>query len=188
MLKRFKKFNHDWERDHLTNSKDLVFRNTFADIEYIISELGSRGTRFEFECYDTGHLYNLAHFVDRGIVKPPFFIQSIFGLLGGIGNHDDDVRHMKITADRLFGSSYVWSVLGAGSSQVRIGAQSLLRGGHVRVGLEDSLWVGKGQLAQSSAEQVRRMKSLIENLGQEAATPDEARNLLGLKGLAGVGF
>ena len=146
------------------------------------------GTRFEFECYDISHLYNLAHFADRGLVKAPFFVQSVFGLLGGIGPHAEDVMHMKRTADRLFGDAYRWSVLGAGANQFRIATQSATLGGNVRVGLEDSLWAGKGELASSNAVQVEKVRRIIENLGLQVATPQEARDILGLKGGDQVAF
>jgi len=188
LLDKYKEFKFDWEREHLENSRDLVFRNTFKDIEYILETCGANGTRFEFECYDTAHLYNLKHFLDRGLVKGPLFIQTVFGLLGGIGTHPEDVIHMKRTADRLFGDAYRWSVLGAGSSQMRIAAQSLTMGGHVRVGLEDSLWAGPGKLARSNAEQVCIARQLIESLGMEVATPQEAREILSLKGGDQVDF
>ncbi|MHA6690876.1 beta-keto acid cleavage family enzyme [Devosia sp. A449] len=188
MLSKYKEFKYDWEREHLENSRDLIFRNSFADIEYVLEACYEQGTRFEFECYDIAHLYNLAHFADRGLLKGPFFIQSVFGLLGGIGTHAEDVMHMKRTADRLFGGNFQWSVLGAGSSQFRIGAQSIAMGGHIRVGLEDSLWIGKGELAKSSADQVRKAVQIIEGLGLSVATPDEARTLLGLKGAGAVKF
>lgn len=165
MLQRFKTFRHAWEQDYLEGSRDRIFRNTFADIEYILKTCGENGTRFEIECYDIGHLYTLAHFVDRGLVKPPFFVQSVFGILGGIGTHPEDVAHMRRTADRLFGSDYLWSVLGAGRQQLTIATQAISLGGNVRVGLEDSLWIGKGQLARSNAEQVRRVRQIIEGLG-----------------------
>ncbi|MGO4834072.1 3-keto-5-aminohexanoate cleavage protein, partial [Rhizobiaceae sp. 2RAB30] len=154
MLDRFKSFRHDWEQPYLEGSRDLIFRNTFADIEYALASCAGAGTRFEFECYDIGHLYNLAHFADRNLVKPPFFVQSVFGILGGIGGHAEDLQHMKRTADRLFGRDYVWSVLGAGRNQMRIAAAAAAQGGNVRVGLEDSLWGGPGRLAGSNAEQV----------------------------------
>ena len=186
MLARFKTFQHDWERGHLEATRDMVFKNTFADIEMILTTCSESGTRFEFECYDTAHLYNLAHFVDRGLVKPPFFVQTVFGLLGGIGSHGDDVSHMRRTADRLFGSDYEWSVLGAGKSQMRVAAISASMGGHVRVGLEDSLWVGPGRLASSNAQQVTQVRSIIEALGLAVASPDDARELLSLKGRAAV--
>jgi uncharacterized protein (DUF849 family) len=181
MLNRFKEFKHEWEPQYLGN-KDIIFRNSFKDIEYILTTLAESGTRFEFECYDTAHLYNLAHFLDRGIVKTPLFVQTVFGLLGGIGAHPDDVMHMKRTADRLFGDQYRWSVLGAGKNQLPIAAMSAAMGGHVRVGLEDSLWAGPGKLAESNAQQVRLARQIIEGLGLEIATPDEARDILALKG------
>ena len=188
MLKRFKEFKHDWERPYLEGSKDLIFRNTYGDLETVLTELSVNGTRYEFECYDTSHLYNLAHFVERGLVKAPFFIQTVFGILGGIGTHPDDVMHMKRTADRLFGDDYRWSVLGAGASQMKIAAMAASMGGNVRVGLEDSLWIGKGQLAQSNAQQVRKVRDILEGLGLEIATPAEAREILQLKGLEKVAF
>ena len=188
MLKRFKDFKHGWEREHLEGSKDLVFRNSFQDIEYVLETCYGNGTRFEFECYDTSHLYNLAHFADRGLVKAPFFVQSVFGILGGIGGHAEDVLHMKRTADRLFGAEYRWSVLGAGANQFRIAAQSAALGGHVRVGLEDSIWAGRGTLASSNAVQVRKVRQIIEGLGLEAASPNEAREILSLKGGDSVSF
>lgn len=154
LVDRYPEFKFDWERAHLESTRDLVFRNSFKDIEYILATCSDNNTRFEFECYDIAHLYNLAHFVDRGLVKAPLFVQSVFGLLGGIGTHPEDVAHMKRTADRLFGEDLRWSVLGAGASQLRIAAQAVALGGHVRVGLEDSLWAGKGILAKSNAEQV----------------------------------
>lgn len=188
MLNRFKTFRHDWERPYLAESDDRVFRNTFKDIAYILESCADQGTRFEIECYDIGHLYTAAHFIDRGLIKPPFLIQSVFGLLGGIGPHPEDVLHMKRTADRLFGDDYLWSVLGAGRNQMPIAAQSLAMGGNVRVGLEDSLWDGPGQLAKSNADQVRRARTLIESLSLEVATPDEARQMLALKGPGQVRF
>jgi uncharacterized protein (DUF849 family) len=186
MLKRFKNFQHDWERGHLEGSRDLVFKNTFTDIELVLNTCAENGTRFEFECYDTAHLYNLAHFVERGLIKPPFFVQTVFGLLGGIGAHADDVMHMRRTADRLFGKDYEWSVLGAGKAQMRVAAMSAGMGGHVRVGLEDSLWAGPGQLASSNAQQVTIARQIIEAMGLHIASPDEARDILKLKGRAGV--
>ena len=188
MLKRFKEFKHDWERPYLEGSKDLIFRNTYGDLETVLTELSVNGTRYEFECYDTSHLYNLAHFVERGLVKAPFFIQTVFGILGGIGTHPDDVMHMKRTADRLFGDDYRWSVLGAGASQMKIAAMAASMGGNVRVGLEDSLWIAKGKLAQSNAQQVRKVRDILEGLGLEIATPAEAREILQLKGLENVAF
>ena len=188
MLKRFTEFKHDWEQPALEASRDLVFRNSFQDIEYALRTLGDSGTRFEFECYDTSHLYNLAHFLERGLVKPPLFVQTVFGILGGIGPHPEDVMHMRRTADRLFGDQYQWSVLGAGKSQMAIAAQAAAMGGHVRVGLEDSLWIGKGQLARSNAEQVSKARQILEGLGLQVATPDEAREILSLKGADKVAF
>ncbi len=182
MLNRFKDFKHDWERDYIEGSRSGFFKNTFADIEYILTECAENGTRFEIECYDIGHLYTLAHMVDRQIVKPPLFVQSVFGILGGIGTHPEDVAHMKRTADRLFGNDFQWSVLGAGRFQMPIAAIAAAMGGNVRVGLEDSLWAGAGKLAESNAEQVRMVRQIIEGLGREIATPDEAREILALKG------
>ncbi|MFO1135112.1 MAG: 3-keto-5-aminohexanoate cleavage protein [Rhodoblastus sp.] len=181
MLNRFKEFKHAWEPEMLGN-KDIVFRNTFQDIEYVLRTMAESDTRFEFECYDTSHLYNLAHFLERGLVKPPLFVQTVFGLLGGTGSHPEDVLHMKRTADRLFGDKYRWSVLGAGRAQLPIAAMAAAMGGNVRVGLEDSLWSGPGRLAESNAEQVRLARQIIEGLGLEVATPDEAREILHLKG------
>ncbi|MET2829226.1 3-keto-5-aminohexanoate cleavage protein [Mesorhizobium shangrilense] len=188
MLKRFKEFKHDWEKPYLEGSRDRVFKNTFADIEHILTTCVENATRFEIECYDIGHLYTLAHFVDRALVKPPFFVQSVFGLLGGIGAHPEDVMHMKRTADRLFGTEYSWSVLGAGANQMRIAAQGAAMGGNVRVGLEDSLWSGPGQLATTNAEQVTKVRGIIEGLGLSIATPAEARKMLQLKGSDKVSF
>jgi uncharacterized protein (DUF849 family) len=188
MLARFKEFKHDWERPYLEGSRERIFRNTFADIEYILTTCAENGTRFEIECYDIGHLYTLAHFVDRGVVKPPLFVQSVFGILGGIGPHPEDVAHMKRTADRLFGDQYRWSVLGAGRNQLPIAAMAASMGGNVRVGLEDSLWIGAGKLAESNAAQVTKARQIIEGLGLEIASPDEAREILELKGGDRVNF
>jgi len=188
MLKRYKEFKHDWEPTMLEGSHDLVFRNSFKDIRYALETLNATGARYEFECYDTSHLYNLHYFFTEGLVQAPLFIQTCFGLLGGIGAHPDDVLHMKRTADRLFGNAYRWSVLGAGRSQMPVAAMAAAMGGHVRVGLEDSLWVGAGQLAPSNAAQVRQVRKIIEGLGLEAATADEAREILSLKGGDRVGF
>lgn len=182
MLKRFKNFKHDWEVEHLEGSRDLVFKNTYRDIATILRLGSDRGIRFEFECYDTSHLYNLAHFLEEGAVKPPLFVQTVFGIMGGIGAHPEDVMHMKRTADRLFGDAYVWSVLGAGRNQIPVAAQAAAMGGNVRVGLEDSLWAGPGRLAENSAEQVRLARKVLEGLSLEVATPDEARQMLALKG------
>lgn len=188
VLGRYKEFQHEWERSYLDGTRNLVFKNTFADIEFILSQGTANGTRFEFECYDTAHLYNLAHFLDRKLATPPLFVQTVFGILGGIGTHADDVAHMKRTADRLFGKDLVWSVLGAGKSQMNIAATSAAQGGNVRVGLEDSLWDGPGQLARTNADQVRRVRRILEGMGLAIATPDEARALLKLKGRNEVGF
>jgi uncharacterized protein (DUF849 family) len=182
MLDRYKDWKHDWEPATLEGSRDLVFKNTFKDIEDLLNLLSPNGTRFEFECYDTSHLYNLAHFLDRGLVKAPLFIQTCFGILGGIGSHPDDVMHMKRTADRLFGDQYEWSVLGAGARQMSIVAMAASMGGNVRVGLEDSLWAGRAKLAETNAQQVRMAREIIENMGLSVATPDEARAILHLKG------
>jgi uncharacterized protein (DUF849 family) len=188
MLKRFKDFKHAWEPEMLEGSHDLVFRNSFKDIRYALDTLNATGTRYEFECYDTSHIYNLHYFWSEGLVQAPLFIQTCFGLLGGIGAHPDDVMHMKRTADRLFGDNYRWSVLAAGANQMKVAAMAASMGGHVRVGMEDSLWIGRGQLAKSNAEQVTRVRQIIEGLGLEVATPDEARAILSLKGADAVGF
>jgi len=188
ILERFTEFRHPWERDYLENSRDLVFRNTFKDVEYALRTCAGNGTRFEFECYDLGHLYNLAHFLDRGLVQRPLFVQSVFGILGGIGTHPEDVVHMRRTADRLFGRDYRWSVLGAGRKQLPIAALAAAMGGNVRVGLEDSLWIGPGELATSNAVQVHRARQIIEGLGLEVATPADAREALSLKGGDKVAF
>ena len=188
MLDRYKDFKYEWERQYLESTRDLVFRNSFQDIEFILKTCQNNNTRFEFECYDIAHLYNLAHFLDRGLVKPPLFVQSVFGILGGIGTHPEDVIHMKRTADRLFGDRYKWSVLGAGRHQLSIAAMAVAMGGNVRVGLEDSLWIGPGKLAESNAQQVSRARQIIEGLGLEIANPDEAREMLSLKGGDQVNF
>ena len=188
MLDRFKEFKHPWEREFLENSRDLIFRNTFKDIEFALNAMSGNGTRFEFECYDVGHLYNLAHMLDRKLVTPPLFVQTVFGILGGIGPHPEDVLHMRRTADRLFGDAYQWSVLGAGRNQMPVAAMAAAMGSHVRVGLEDSLWIGPGKFAESNAAQVHKVRQILEGLGLELATPDEARALLALKGGDQVGF
>lgn len=186
---KYKSWKHDWEEPYLRGTDDFIFRNTFKDIADILHRLGDgHGTRFEFECYDMGHLYNLAHFVDRGLVKPPFFIQTIFGILGGIGPDVENVGIMKSTADRLFGSDYHWSVLAAGRHQMPILTQALVMGANVRVGLEDSLYIGRGRMAANNAEQVRKIRSIIETLDLAVATPDEARAMLALKGGDRVAF
>jgi len=188
MLARYPEFKHAWEREYLAGSEERIFRNTFADIAHILRSCAENGTRFEVECYDIGHLYTAAHFLERGLLKPPLFIQSVFGILGGIGAHPDDVAHMKRTADRLFGDGYQWSVLGAGRNQLRVAAMSVAMGGNLRVGLEDSLWIGPGRLAESNAAQVRKAREIVEGMGFEIATPNEARELLALKGRDRVGF
>jgi len=188
MLNRYKDFKHDWERKFLESTKDLVFKNTFADIEFVLGAGTDNGTKFEFECYDTAHLYNLAHFLDRKLVTPPLFVQTVFGILGGIGVHPDDVAHMKRTADRLFGDAYLWSVLGAGRAQMSIASVSAAQGGNVRVGLEDSLWDGPGTLARTNADQVKRVRRILHGLGLDIASPDDARQMLQLKGAASVAF
>lgn len=182
MLDRFAEFRHDWERAHLGN-KALIFRNSFEDIERILRSCGDQGTRFEFECYDTSHLYNLAHMVDRGLVQPPFFVQSVFGLLGGMGADLEDVMHQRRTAQRLFGEDFEWSVLGAGAAQTRTAAISLAAGGNARVGLEDSLWDGPGRLAEANRDQVERVRVLAEALHRRPASPEEARERLHLRGI-----
>lgn len=187
--KRIAAWKHDWERDYVVNSDDYIFRNTFRDIGTILETLEDAGTRFEHECYDVGHLYNLAHYVDRGLVKPPFFVQMIFGILGGIGPDLDNLLFMKRTADRLFGEeSYRWSVLAAGRHQMPFLTQAALLGGHVRVGLEDSLFIERGKLATSNAQQVEKIVRILGEMGLEAATPTEAREILSLKGGHRVGF
>lgn len=188
MLKRYKEFKHAWEKDLLEKSRDLVFKNTFADIEQILARCGGNGTRFEFECYDISHLYNLAHFLDRDLVKPPLFVQSVFGILGGIGGHAEDLMHMRRTADRLFGNDYQWSILGAGRYQMPLASMGAAMGANVRVGLEDSLWLGSGKLADSNAEQVVKIKEILKGLDLDIASPAEARQMLQLKGADQVGF
>jgi uncharacterized protein (DUF849 family) len=186
---RYKDWKHDWEEPYLRGTDDFIFRNTFRDIARIIQLLGKdHGTRFEHECYDVGHLYNLAHFVDRKLIEPPFFVQTIFGILGGIGTDWDNVLFMKRTADRLFGDDYVWSVLAAGRFQMPFCTQAAMMGGNVRVGLEDSLHIGRGKLASSNADQVRKIRRILEELGMSIATPEDAREALGLKGPDRVGF
>jgi uncharacterized protein (DUF849 family) len=188
MLERFKEFRHTWEREYLEGTRDMIFRNTFEDIEYALRTCADNGTRFEFECYDVSHLYNLAHFLERGLVQRPLFVQTVFGILGGIGTHAEDVIHMKRTADRLFGVDYRWSVLGAGRNQFPIAAMAASMGGNIRVGLEDSLWIAPGELAVSNAAQVRRARQIIEGLGFEIATPADTREMLSLKGGDKVAF
>ena len=189
MMAKYSDWKHPWEPEFLDMTRDFIFRNTFADIEYAMKELGeAHGTKFEFECYDLGHLYNLAWVVDQGWVKPPFFVQMVFGILGGVGADLDNLMHMHTIADRLFGADYEWSVLAAGRHQMPFTTQSALLGGNLRVGLEDSLYIGPGQKAKSNAEQVTKIRSIIENLGLSVATPDQARARLGLKGGDQVAF
>ena len=182
VLDRVKEFEHPWEREYLESSRDFIFRNTYADVETIVGLLGAEGTRFEFECYDVGHLYNLANFVERGVVEPPLFVQTIFGILGGIGPEPENLMHMKHVADRLFGDDYYWSILGAGRHQTNLVTMGAILGGSVRVGLEDSIYLSKGQLAESNAEQVAKIVRILGELSLEIATPDEAREMLALKG------
>jgi len=183
ILDKIKDFQHPWEPQFLENSRDFIFRNTFKDIEYILKELGEgHGVRFEFECYDVGHLYTLAHFADRGLVKPPFFVQTIFGILGGIGADEENLMHMRRIANKLFGDDYQWSVLAAGRHQMNFCTMAAMLGGNVRVGLEDSLFISKGKLAESNADQVAKIKRIVEDLSLEVATPKEAREMLALKG------
>jgi uncharacterized protein (DUF849 family) len=188
MLRRYQEFEHDWERESLQKSRDLVFKNTFSDIQTILEMGRENQTRFEFECYDISHLNNLAHFSDRGLTDGPLFVQSVFGLLGGIGPHPEDLMHMRRTADRLFGHEYEWSVLGAGRNQMTLATLGAAMGSNVRVGLEDSLWIAPGRLAQSNVEQVTRIRTIHEALNLEVATADEARRTLQLKGRDAVGF
>ena len=189
MLNRYKEFKYDWEKPHLEGTKDFIFRNTFKDIEYIMKDLGEgHGVRFEFECYDIGHLYNLAHFVDRGLVKPPLFVQTIFGILGGIGADHENLMHMRRIANKLFGDDYRWSILAAGRHQMSFVTMGAMMGGNIRVGLEDSLFIGKGELAPSNAAQVAKARRIVEELSLEVATPAEAREMLGLKGGDQVDF
>lgn len=188
--RRIQEWRHDWEKQYVEGMEDLIFRNTFKDIRHLLKVLGEeRGTRFEFECYDLGHLYNLAHFVDEGLVRGPLFIQAIFGILGGMGPDPENLVTMRTTADRLFGrANYRFSVLGAGRHQMPLLTMAAVMGGNVRVGLEDSLYLGKGQLAQSNADQVRKIRRILEELSLEVATPAEARAMLGLKGQDAVTF
>ena len=183
VAKKITTWKHDWEEGYVANSDDYIFRNTFRDIATILGTMSDAGTRFELECYDLGHLYNLAHFVDRGLIKPPFFIQMIFGILGGMGPDLENLTFMKMTAERLFGrENFQWSVLAAGRHQMPFLTQAALMGGNVRVGLEDSLFISRGELATSNAQQVEKIVRIIREMGREPATPDEARAMLGLKG------
>ena len=187
--RRISRWKHDWEEAYVTNSDDYIFRNTFRDIRVILETMAEAGTKFEHECYDVGHLYNLAHFVDAGLVKPPFFVQMIFGILGGIGSDLENLTFMKTTADRLFGrNAYQWSVLAAGRHQMPFLTQAALMGGNVRVGLEDSLFIERGKLAASNAEQVEKIVRILREMGHEPATAAEARESLGLKGGDRVDF
>jgi len=188
MIPRVKQWKYEWEKPYLAGSDERIFKNTFKDIAHILQSCSNNDTRFEIECYDIGHLYTAAHFLDRGLVKAPLFIQSVFGIRGGIGPHPEDVLHMRRTADRLFGDQYQWSVLGGGRNQMFIATQSAVMGGNVRVGLEDSLWIGKGQLAKTNADQVSKIRRILEELGLEVATPDDARKILKLKGKNNVNF
>ena len=189
MLQRYPKFKYDWEPQFLEAGRDFIFRNTFKDIEFILKELGEGcGTRFEFECYDVGHLYSLAHFLDRKLVKPPLFVQTIFGILGGIGADTENLAHMRHIANKLFGNQYEWSILGAGRHQMGLLTVGAQMGGNVRVGLEDSLYLGRGQLAQSNADQVKKIRRILEELSLDVATPAEARQMLALKGANNVAF
>ncbi len=189
MKARYSEWKHSWEPEFLDSTRDLVFKNTFTDIENIVTELGGKyGTKFEFECYDVGHLYNLAHFVDRGVIKGPVFIQTIFGIHGGMGAEIDNLLHMHRTAERLFGAEHEWSVIAAGRNQLPFGITAASLGGSVRVGLEDNLFISRGKLAESNAQQVLKLRRILEDLSLEVATPDEARTRLGLKGSGNVAF
>jgi len=189
LVSKYPQWKHAWEPQYLENTRDFIFRNTYKDIEFSLLHLGEEcGTKFEFECYDVGHLYNLAHFVDRGLVKPPMLIQTIFGILGGIGPEAENLMHMRRIADQLFGADYHWSILGAGRHQMGLVTMGAIMGGHCRVGLEDSIYLRKGQLAQSNDEQVAKIRTILHELSLEIATPDEARKMLALKGKDNVGF
>ena len=188
-VERYNQWKHDWEKPFLENTRDMIFKNTFRDIEIIFEEMGrQRGARFEFECYDVGHLYTLAHFADRGLITPPFFIQFVFGVLGGIGADLDNLVHMKRICDKLFGTDFLFSVLAAGRHQMPLATAAATLGGHVRVGLEDSIYIARGTLAKSNAEQVAKIRTIVEHLGRELATRDEARAMLHLKGRSETGF
>jgi uncharacterized protein (DUF849 family) len=189
VTEKITQWKHDWERQYVEKTKDLIVSNTFAQIERFIRELGhGHGTRFECECYDVGHLYTLAHFLDRKLLEPPLFVQTIFGIMGGIGAHPEDLMHMRRTADRLFGADYHWSILAAGRHQINLATMGAVMGGNVRVGLEDSIYLGPGRLAKGNAEQVRKIRTILEELSLGIATPDEARGMLRLKGGDKVGF
>ena len=182
MLDRVAEFKHRWEPEYLEASRDFIFRNTYKDIERLVTELGANGTRFEFECYDVGHLYSLAHFADRNLVQPPLFVQTVFGILGGIGPDAENLMHMKATADRLFGDDYYWSVLGAGRHQTSLVTIGAILGGNVRVGIEDSIYLARGELAKSNADQVAKVRRILRELSLEIASPQEARQMLAPKG------
>ena len=189
VTEKITQWKHEWERQYVEKTKDLIVSNTFAQIERFIRELGhGHGTRFECECYDIGHLYTLAHFLDRKLLEPPLFVQTIFGIMGGIGAHPEDLMHMRRTADRLFGSDYHWSILAAGRHQLNLATMGAIMGGNVRVGLEDSIYLGPGRLAKGNAEQVRKIRTILEELSLGIASPDEARGMLRLKGGDKVGF
>ncbi|MGI5159455.1 3-keto-5-aminohexanoate cleavage protein [Microbispora sp. CA-102843] len=189
MQRKYSQWKHDWEPAFLEMTRDFIFKNTFADLEYVVKELGhGHGTRFEFECYDLGHLYNLAWLIDQGWIEPPFFVQMVFGVLGGVGADLDNLQHMHTVADRLFGDGYEWSVLAAGRHQMPFATQAAMLGGNLRVGMEDSLFIGPGELTTSNADQVRKIRGLVEALGYEVATPAQARERLGLKGADHVTF
>ncbi|MBP0582501.1 3-keto-5-aminohexanoate cleavage protein [Labrys sp. LIt4] len=181
MLDRPREWKHDWEVPYLEATRGGMFKNTLADIEHILTTMGPLGTRFEFECYDIGHLYTLAHFLDRKLVTPPLFVQTVLGILGGIGANPDSVVDMRRTADKLFGKDYQWSMLAAGRNQMPLGTMAAVMGGHVRVGLEDNLWIGKGELSTSNAQQVTKIRTILEELGLAIATPDEARAIIGVR-------
>ncbi|HKE70139.1 MAG TPA: 3-keto-5-aminohexanoate cleavage protein [Nocardioidaceae bacterium] len=189
MLEKYSQWKHDWEPEFLEMTRDFVFKNTFADLEYIVKELGrEHGTRFEFECYDLGHLYNLAWLIDQGWLEPPYFVQMVFGILGGVGADLDNLQHMHTIAEKLFGDSYEWSVLAAGRHQMSFATQAAMLGGNLRVGMEDSLYIGPGELTPSNASQVKKIRGIVESLGHRIATPAEARQRLALKGAEHVAF
>ncbi len=188
-LEKYRDWKYEWEQPFLQGTRDMIFKNTFLDIETVFQKMGrERGARFEFECYDVGHLYTLAHFADRGLIDPPFFVQFVFGVLGGIGADVDNLVHMKHIADKLFGDRFMFSVLAAGRHQMPLTTAAATMGGHVRVGLEDSIYISKGKLATSNADQVSKIRNIVEALGREVATPDEARAMLGLKGRENTSF
>lgn len=188
-LQKYSEWKYEWEKPFLEGTRDMIFKNTFQDIETVFQRMGrERGARFEFECYDVGHLYTLAHFADRGLIDPPFFIQFVFGVLGGIGADIDNLVHMKHIADKLFGDRFLFSVLAAGRHQMPLATAAATMGGHVRVGLEDSIYIARGKLATSNADQVSKIRTIVENLGREVATAADARAMLGLKGRERTAF